>query len=285
MGSRAEIVLLGDSITEQSFRDGGWGATLANAYSRKADILVRGYGGYNTKWALFLLHHIFPLGSPKPPIATTIFFGANDAALLGRTSERQHVPIEDYKQNLRKIVLHLKAQSSSTLWFFFFFAFCVNFCNWLRSSPFFVSLILPVGGKIWEYSPSMQIVLITPPPVSEEGRQRYAESLYGENAMKLPERTNEVTGQYAKACVEIAKEMSVWYINLWPKMQETDGWQDKFLSDGLHLTPEGNTVVYQEVIKVFNEAGLSADKMPLDFPHHSQIDGKNPEIAFQQQGL
>ncbi|CAL0330134.1 unnamed protein product [Lupinus luteus] len=243
-GIRPEIVLLGDSITEQSFRDGGWGASLANAYSRKADVLVRGYGGYNTKWALFLLNHIFPLGSPKPPIATTIFFGANDAALLGRTSERQHVPIEDYKQNLRKIVLHLK-----------------------------------------EYSPSMQIVLITPPPVSEEGRLRYAKSLYGEKAMKLPERTNEAAGQYAKACVEIAKEMSVWSVNLWPKMQETNGWQDKFLSDGLHLTPEGNAVVFEELIKVFNEAGLSADEMPWDLPHHSQIDEKNPETAFQQEGL
>ncbi|KAL4554541.1 hypothetical protein LXL04_039372 [Taraxacum kok-saghyz] len=26
-----------------------------------ADIVVRGYGGYTTRWALFLLHHIFPL--------------------------------------------------------------------------------------------------------------------------------------------------------------------------------------------------------------------------------
>lgn len=24
-------------------------------------MLLRGYGGYNTRWALFLLHHIFPL--------------------------------------------------------------------------------------------------------------------------------------------------------------------------------------------------------------------------------
>lgn len=55
-----------------------------------------------------------------------------------------------------------------------------------------------------------------------------------------------------------------------------------YYSDGLHLTPEGNTVVYHEVIKVFNEAGLSANKMPLDFPHHSKIDDKNPESAFQQ---
>lgn len=52
--------------------------------------------------------------------------------------------------------------------------------------------------------------------------------------------------------------------------------------DGLHLTPDGNAEVYQEVIKVFNEAGLSADKMPFDFPHHSKIDYKNPGSAFQQ---
>ena len=42
------------------------------------------------------------------PAAATIFFGANDAALLGRTSERQHVPVEGYKENLKKIVHHLK---------------------------------------------------------------------------------------------------------------------------------------------------------------------------------
>uniref|UniRef100_K7KMR2 Uncharacterized protein n=3 Tax=Glycine subgen. Soja TaxID=1462606 RepID=K7KMR2_SOYBN len=238
---RSKIVLFGDSITEQSIRENGWGVPLANAYSRRADILVRGYGGYNTKWAMFLLDHLFPLDSTKPPIATTIFFGANDAALLGRTSERQHVPIEEFKENLRKFVRHLK-----------------------------------------ECSPTMVIVLITPPPLSEEGRLAYARSVNGENATKIPERTNEVTGQYANACVEVAKEMGVWYINLWSKMQETDGWQTKFLRDGLHLTTEGNAVVYEELIKVFDEAGLSAVNMPMDFPHHSKIDSKHPERAFQQ---
>jgi lysophospholipase L1-like esterase len=48
--------------------------------------------------------------STKPPVAATIFFGANDAALLGRTLERLHVPVEEYKENLRKIVHHLKVQ-------------------------------------------------------------------------------------------------------------------------------------------------------------------------------
>lgn len=235
-------MLLGDSITEQSFESGGWGAALANAFSRKADIVNRGYGGYNTKWALFLLHRLFPLDSSKPPVATTIFFGANDAALLGRTSGRQHVPLEEYKENLRKIVRHLK-----------------------------------------ECSPTMVVVLITPPPIYEEGRKAYAKSLYGEKAMRLPERTNEVTGLYAEACIEVAKDSGVPSINLWSKMQEIEGWQHKLLRDGLHLTPEGNGVVFEEVIGVLNEAWLSAPEMPYDFPHHSQIDWDNPEKAFQQQ--
>lgn len=32
---RPQIVLFGDSITEQSFRSGGWAAALADTYSRK----------------------------------------------------------------------------------------------------------------------------------------------------------------------------------------------------------------------------------------------------------
>ncbi|GAV58378.1 Lipase_GDSL domain-containing protein [Cephalotus follicularis] len=241
---RPQIVLFGDSITEQSFRSGGWGAELANTYSRKADVFVRGYGGYNTKWALFLLHHIFPLACTKPPVAVTIFFGANDAALQGRTSERQHVPVEEYKENLKKMVQHLKGCSTTML-----------------------------------------VVLITPPPVDEEGRREYARSLYGEKAMKLPERTNEVTGTYARHCVELAKELGLRSIDLWSKMQETEGWQQKFLSDGLHLTAEGNAVVHREVVKVFSEAWLYAAEMPNDFPHHSEIDGNDPEKAFQQRCL
>ncbi|CAA3002501.1 GDSL esterase lipase At5g62930 [Olea europaea subsp. europaea] len=184
---RPQIVLFGDSITAQSFRSGGWGAALADTYTRKADVVVRGYGGYNTRWALFLLNHLFPMGSATPPVATTIFFGANDAALLGRTGERQHVPIEEYRENLRRIVRHLK-----------------------------------------NCTPTMLIVLITPPPIDELGRLEFARSLYGDKATELPERTNEMAAVYAKQCVELAEELGLPSINLWSKMQKTEGWQ-KFL--------------------------------------------------------
>ncbi|MBA0806534.1 hypothetical protein Gohar_005985 [Gossypium harknessii] len=306
---RPNIVLFGDSITQESFRSGGWGASLADTYSRKADVVLRGYGGYNTRWALFLLHHLFPLGSTKPPVATTIFLGANDAALAGRTSERQHVPVEEYKENLRKIVRHLKfnltelsnqAQAANK--------FVENHnkngieltngravvneitsgrAAVLESTSFscvctfhFIIIVSPQ-----ECSPTMLIVLITPPPIDEEGRMEYARETYGEKAMTLPERTNETTGVYAKGCIELAGELGVRSINLWSKMQETDGWQKKYLRDGLHLTAEGNAVVFEEVVKVFKEAWLDASEMPYDFPHHSEIDGKNPEKAFQQKCL
>lgn len=35
MQGRPQVVLFGDSIAEQSFRTGGWGASLADTYSRK----------------------------------------------------------------------------------------------------------------------------------------------------------------------------------------------------------------------------------------------------------
>lgn len=42
--------------------------------------------------------------STKPPVAAKRFFGAKDAALLGRTSERQQVPVEEYKQDVSILV-------------------------------------------------------------------------------------------------------------------------------------------------------------------------------------
>jgi hypothetical protein len=52
-------------------------------------------------------------------------------------------------------------------------------------------------------------------------------------------------------------------------------------SDGLHLTPEGNSLVHQEVVQSLRGAGLKSEDMAHDFPHHSKIDGNFPEKAFQ----
>ncbi|KAF8110665.1 hypothetical protein N665_0081s0094 [Sinapis alba] len=57
---RPQIVLFGSSIVQYSFSDGGWGATLANIYSRTADIILRGYAGWNSRLALKVLDQVFP---------------------------------------------------------------------------------------------------------------------------------------------------------------------------------------------------------------------------------
>lgn len=54
-------------------------------------------------------------------------------------------------------------------------------------------------------------------------------SMYGDKASKVADRTNEVAGTYAEQCVAIAKELGLPSINLWSKMQETNGWQRTFL--------------------------------------------------------
>ncbi|WJX26751.1 hypothetical protein P8452_15633 [Trifolium repens] len=113
---RPQICLFGDSITEQSFDVGGWGASLANHFSRTADVVLRGYSGYNTRWVLKVLDRVFPVsqdlhgGTETAPIALTIFFGANDACLPNRCSAFQHVPLDEYKENIRSTVSFFKVR-------------------------------------------------------------------------------------------------------------------------------------------------------------------------------
>ncbi|CAI7924608.1 unnamed protein product, partial [Closterium sp. NIES-54] len=150
------------------------------------DVVLRGYSGYNTRWALFLLPKLFPKGdtSIPPPALVTVFFGANDAALPGRTSGKQHVPIPEFKENLRVIVTHLQS-----------------------------------------LGPNVHVVLITPPPVDEAGRMEFAKAMYGEQCMKEPERTNEVTGKYAAAVGEVAEACGgVPVIDLWTVLQQQPTW-------------------------------------------------------------
>ena len=61
----------------------------------------------------------------------------------------------------------------------------------------------------------------------------------------MPERTNEVAGQYAAAAEALAAELGVPCLNLWREFQAVEGWGERLLCDGLHLTEEGNAEVYR----------------------------------------
>jgi len=92
---RAKILLFGDSITQQSFsaNDCGWGACISDRYQRRADVLNRGFSGYNSGWFLKFAatdEGKADLFEHEGVRLVTIFFGANDASdpVLNK---RQHV--------------------------------------------------------------------------------------------------------------------------------------------------------------------------------------------------
>lgn len=103
--------LFGDSITERASGPTGWGTLLGHYHSRKADVLNRGYSGYNSKHALAMLRQfsdIQPAGASFNHVLVTIFFGANDAC--DRDIAWQGVPLPEYEANMREMVALLKVK-------------------------------------------------------------------------------------------------------------------------------------------------------------------------------
>jgi isoamyl acetate esterase len=111
---RPSIVLFGDSITEEAFGEGGWAACLANHYSRSADVVLR---GYNTRWAARVAARAVATIPAGQVAAVTVCFGANDAALPDRACALQHVPVAEYRDNLRAILTLLEVRGRDSLRF------------------------------------------------------------------------------------------------------------------------------------------------------------------------
>ncbi|XP_075413239.1 isoamyl acetate-hydrolyzing esterase 1 homolog isoform X2 [Tenrec ecaudatus] len=67
------------------------------------------WSGYNTRWAKIILPSIIGKGSGLDrPVAVTVFFGANDSALKDE-NPKQHIPLEEYLDNLKSMVQYLKS--------------------------------------------------------------------------------------------------------------------------------------------------------------------------------
>ncbi|KAF5179127.1 GDSL esterase/lipase CPRD49, partial [Thalictrum thalictroides] len=111
---RPVFVLFGSSIVQVSFSNGGWGAHLADIYARKADILLRGYNGWNSRRALQVVDQIFPKEASVQPDLVIIYFGGNDSMGCHSSGLGPHVPLEEYIENMRKIIVHIKNLSDKT---------------------------------------------------------------------------------------------------------------------------------------------------------------------------
>lgn len=159
----------------------------------------------------------------------TIWFGANDAAI----NSPQHIPLPEFKANLTLLI----------------------------------DLVLSPASPY--YSPSTQLLLLTPPPV--DAPKRNAE-LASRAPPRVPDRDAEATRQYAEAVKAVGAARGVAVVDTWTPIDalaRKEGSLDRFLSDGLHLTADGYAVVTEAVTAAISThlPELHWDKLGQIYPH------------------
>ncbi|KAF3480477.1 uncharacterized protein GIQ15_05824 [Arthroderma uncinatum] len=235
-----QILLFGDSITQFSEWQGrgfAFAPQVQDDYIRKLDVLNRGFSGYTSSQALNVLPQFFPPPQVAKVRMMTVFFGANDAVL---PPGDQYVPLDKYKANLRDIIRHR---------------------------------IVRYGGT--------KIVLITPPPVNEYQLTAFDLS----KGLTSLSRTANNTKMYADACREVGESLNVAIADVWSAFMKEAGWVAgqpvagshdipenpklaALLVDGLHFTPEGYKVMYNEVLRAIRAyyPEEAPERQPVHFP-------------------
>ncbi|KAL0947078.1 hypothetical protein HGRIS_013219 [Hohenbuehelia grisea] len=242
------FMLLGDSITQGGWENGGFGHRLSHVYARKLDLINRGLSGYNTEWAIPVFEQCFPTKaqqehSPRVRLLT-IWFGANDACI--RPSP-QHVPLPKFTENIRKLVHIVKSPESDY------------------------------------YSPDTRIILITPPPINTYQRKA---DLASRNPPLELDRKFEITQAYAKAVKDVGREEGVAVCDIWSIFWEAVGRDEqslsRFFSDGLHPNEAGYTIVYESLMKTIQNEypELHHLNLPYVFPPWAEINWDNPHSSL-----
>ena len=204
------IFLFGDSLTERGWQPGAFVQRLAINYARKFDVVNRGMGGYNTRWALPCLEQLLiprtAQETGKHPVMRMLFiwFGCNDASLPPLPF---HVPLAEYRSNLKKMIRMVTSDSS----------------------PY--------------YSPETKVLLLTPPPLNTT---QWGATPKPYDSLLEFDRTFETTKAYAEAVKEVAKEEGVLLVDIWQAIWDKSGKNEEgltgYLSDGLHFLPAGYEV-------------------------------------------
>ena len=101
------ILLIGDSLTQQGYSESGqWVSLLSDLFQRKCDIINRGFSGYTTRSIIPFLPKIISKHQTMKAAVVVVFFGANDSN-LEELNKLQHVPLQEYKNNLTEVDMFL----------------------------------------------------------------------------------------------------------------------------------------------------------------------------------
>ncbi|KDQ12350.1 hypothetical protein BOTBODRAFT_34645 [Botryobasidium botryosum FD-172 SS1] len=241
------IMLLGDSITQYGWEQGGFIQRLAHLYARKLDVINRGLSGYNTEWAIPVFEQCFAKKEAQPYVPKvkllTIWFGANDACLPNRD---QYVSIPRFIENLHTMISMVREPSS----------------DW--------------------YSPTTRIILLTPPPVNVAVR---AALIAPREMDRTADQTKAYADAVIKAGEEARVPVVDLWTKLWEKAGETEEGLKKYLKDGLHLNAEGYEIVFDQLIEAISKhfPELHYDRLPQVFTHWDTISLENPRASLKSQ--
>lgn len=100
------------------------------------------------------------------------------------------------------------------------------------------------------------------------------------------DRDFEVTRQYAEAVKEVGKKEGVPVVDVWTKLYDAVGRDerklDKFMDDGLHLNAVGYGVMYELLIETIGKEfpEIHYDKLPQVFKGWADIDVDNLELSL-----
>ena len=197
-----------------------------------------------------------------------IGYGANDSCLPNGSCSRNHVPVDEYGENLKQMIDMIQSWT------------CTKSATETSCA--------------YKSSKSVSVGLLTPPPC--------------DTSIKYGSRDNDVTKLYAIQVMKIGKEMGVPVVDLWNGIQAPiqyddestsiekkkestpqttkekeygTKWKQDYLSDGLHLTPLGNYRVFELVVDMLEkEMGLTVENVPRQYPDHSLVDAEFPEKTF-----
>ncbi|KAJ6892002.1 GDSL esterase/lipase CPRD49-like isoform X2 [Populus alba x Populus x berolinensis] len=208
-----------------------------------ADILLRGYYGWNSRRAIQVLDQVFPKEAPVQPSLVIVYFGGNDSMGPHSSGLGPHVPLDEYIENMRKIAIHLKMENV-------------------------VLMLLLNAFKSSSLSDTTRIIFLSCPPVDET---RVGSGLSGILSELI--RTNELCQNYSNACIKLCQEMGVEVVDLFSAFQKRDDWTKACFTDGVHLSAEGSKIVVEEILKVLREAewvpSLHWKSMPTEFSEDS----------------
>ncbi|ORY02562.1 SGNH hydrolase-type esterase domain-containing protein [Clohesyomyces aquaticus] len=238
-----QFFLFGDSITQDSFnqeRGSGFAAALQHAYIRRLDVINRGFSGYNTEQALKVLPTILPSPEEARIRFLMIFFGANDAA-SPQTENNQHIPLDEYKKNLEKIVTHPLVAAHKT------------------------RIIIVAPPPINEH---LQWISDKQKGLLEVSRLAANTKAYADAACEVGIKLKVPVVNLWKAFMSEAK----WNAAAWKNDDSLPGSLDlaqndalvELMYDGLHFSPSGYTILLEEMMKVI--AAEWPEQLPQKLP-------------------